>query len=66
MAAAAAIAAVVSLFISADLRGGHRDRRWGVAGSRSTTVSRTRSGSAVTPSSNHDRTIRVVSRSALI
>ena len=43
-----------------NLRAGHQARRCGVAGIWSSTASRTRSGSAVTPSSIHDRTMRVV------
>ena len=54
------------VFIVPNLRAGHQARRCGVAGSWSSTVSRTRSGSAVTPSSSHDRTMRVTSRSVLI
>ena len=46
------------MFISRNLRAGHQERRCGVAGSWSSTLSRTRSGSAVAPSSSHDRTMR--------
>ena len=64
--AAAAIANFATEFMSANLHAGHQDRRCRVAGTWSSTASRTRSGSAVTPSSNHDRTMRVVSRSERI
>src|SRR5688572_30755244 len=64
--AAAATASFRALFISFNLHAGHQARRCEVAGSWSSTLSRTRSGSAVAPSSNHDRTMRVTSRSALI
>ena len=64
--AAAAIASLSGVFMSRNLRAGHQERRCGVAGTWSSTASRTRSGSAVAPSSSHDRTMRVVSRSVLI
>jgi hypothetical protein len=64
--AAMVIAALLALFMSVNLRGGHQDRRCGVVGTWSSTASRTRSGSAVAPSSSHDLTMRVVSRSVCI
>ena len=64
--AVAAIANFKALFISLSLHAGHQARRCEVVGSWSSTLSRTRSGSAVAPSSNHDRTMRVTSRSVLI
>jgi hypothetical protein len=48
------------------LHGDRKVRRWEVVGTWSRTASRTRSGIAVTPSSSHDRTRCVVSRSVLI
>src|SRR5450432_539165 len=42
------------VFMFSNLRAGHQDRRCRVAGTWSSTASRTRSGSAVTPSSSHD------------
>src|SRR6266508_2631246 len=64
--AAATSPTPTNLFMGGNLRAGHQARRWGVVGTWSSTASRTRSGSAVTPSSSHDRTMRVVSRSVLI
>ena len=63
--AAAAMRILIEAFMCGTLRAGHQARRCRVAGTWSSTASRTRSGSAVTPSSSHDRTMRVTSRSVL-